>query len=136
MMFAGHTNRFSTAPRRREAILALYNSLLGAFLFVAPWIFTFPLGRMRLDAWITGAILSIFSAATFLHFAKWEEWINLLIGCWILASPWVLNFQHTPAMHVAIGVGAVVVYLSMLELWLVRVYFDSSELLEKSDRIN
>lgn len=126
-MFGGHANRFNRAMRRREAILALYNSFLGAFLFVAPWLFAFPLSRTRLDAWISGAILSIFSTATVFAFVKWEQLINLLIGCWILASPWVLNFQHTAAMHVAIGIGAVVVYLSMLELWLDRVYFDSPE---------
>ena len=31
--------------RRREAILDLYNSVLGAFLFISPWLFAFHLAQ-------------------------------------------------------------------------------------------
>ena len=27
------------------------------------------------------------------HVAEWEEWINLLLGVWVLVSPWVLSFS-------------------------------------------
>jgi SPW repeat len=116
--------------RRSEAILDLYNSALGAFLFVSPWLFAFPLRTMRFDAWISGVILSVVSAITFFAFAEWEECINLLIGCWILVSPWALGFQHTTAMHVCVGVGAVVAYLSVFELW--SIHYSSSRALHRN----
>ena len=81
---------------------------------------------------MSGAILSVFSIATLFAFAEWEEWINLLIGCWISISPWILGFQHTTAMHVSVGVGAVVVYLSTFELWHIHFSFDSSRTLHRN----
>jgi hypothetical protein len=113
--------------RRREEVLDLYNSILGAILFASPWVFAFPLGTMRLDAWICGALLVVLSASAFFAFAEWEEWMNLLIGCWILVSPWILGFQHTTAMHVTAILGAAVVYLSALELWYIHFSFETSE---------
>jgi len=41
-------------------------------------------------------------------------------GAWIVASPWLLGFPHTIAMHVFIGIGIVVMYLAALELWLIH----------------
>ena len=53
-------------------------------------------------------------------FANWEEWLNLLLGAWLMVSPWALGFMHTTAMHVSIGLGAMVVFIAALELWLVN----------------
>jgi SPW repeat len=113
--------------RRHEAILDLYNSALGAFLFISPWLFKFPLDTMRFDAWLSGSFLMFFSAVTLFVFAEWEELINLFIGLWILISPWALGFQHTTAMHVSLAVGAIVVYLSTIELWYIHFSYDSSQ---------
>ena len=44
---------------------------------------------------------------------------NLLLGIWLIASPWALGFAHTRAMHFSIGVGVTVAFLAALELWLV-----------------
>ena len=106
--------------KRREAILDLYNLALGAFLFISPWLFGFAGGIARRDAWASGALLVVCSAAAVLAFNLWEERINLLVGIWLVLSPWILGFAHTTAMHVQIGVGLVVMYLSALELWIVR----------------
>ena len=57
-------------------------------------------------------------AAAIVAFSIWEEWINLLIGCWLIASPWLLGFTQTRAMHFAIAAGAVVAFMALLELWL------------------
>jgi hypothetical protein len=39
------------------------------------------------------------------------------------ASPWVLGFAHTRAMHFSIGIGSAVAFLAALELFLI---FDNS----------
>jgi SPW repeat len=36
----------------------------------------------------------------------------------LIASPWVLGFAHSRAMHVSIGLGAAVAFFAALELWL------------------
>lgn len=105
---------------RREAVFDLYNLLIGAFLFASPWLFAFAHQTARVDLRTTGAILVAVSLAALLMFSKWEEWINVLLGLWLIASPWLLGFAHTKAMHVSIGAGAVVAFLAVLELWLIH----------------
>ena len=106
--------------RRREAALDLYNAVLGAFLFISPWLFAYSYEPARAGAFAAGAVLVLVSLLAITMFREWEEWINLLIGCWIRASPFVLEFPHRSSMHVAVGVGVVVVFLSLLELFLVH----------------
>lgn len=105
--------------QRREAVLDFYTLACGAFLLVAPWLFGFvrPLGR--LDAEVGGFAVILLSVIAIALFAEWEEWLKLALGLWLVAAPWALGFPHTSAMHVSIGVGAVVAYLALLELWLV-----------------
>ena len=98
----------------------MYNLVLGAILFVSPWLFAFA-GRIGgVDALLTGSLLVLVSVAAVVAFAEWEEWISLALGVWMIASPWLLGFAHTRAMHILIGVGCVVVYFSGLEFWLIH----------------
>ncbi len=108
--------------RRREAVLDIYNLAIGAFLFVSPWLLGFTRENARLDTWAVGAAIVVLSLAAIVLFAEWEEWLNLLLACWLIASPWILGFAHTKAMHWAIGIGIVSLYLTLLELWL--IHFD------------
>ena len=104
---------------RRESALDLYKLLLAMFLLISPWLFARANGTAAADLWASGALLAILSLAAMVAFANWEEWINLLLGLWLIVSPWVLGFAHTRAMHFSIGVGAAVTFLAALELWLV-----------------
>ena len=61
------------------------------------------------NAWISGALLAAMSARAVVAFAEWEEWIELALGIWILASPWVLKFAAgSSASKVHVMVGAIV----------------------------
>jgi SPW repeat len=106
----------STSPH--DPILNLYNLLLAVFLFVSPWLFVYATKDARMDSWTISILIAIVSVTAMMAFSDWEEWLNLLLGIWLLLAPWVLGFAHTSAMHVSIGVGMVVAYLSALELWL------------------
>src|SRR5947199_4934511 len=53
--------------------------------------------------------------------AEWEEWINLLLGLWVLVAPWALGFaESVGAMGNHVAVGIVVAALAAIELWLVH----------------
>jgi hypothetical protein len=41
------------------------------------------------NAWVSGIVIGAVAIAAFKKFAEWEEWINLLLGVWVLVSPWV-----------------------------------------------
>ncbi len=104
---------------RPESVLDLYNLLLAMFLFISPWLFARANGTAAVDLRVSGAAIAALSLAAVLAFANWEEWANLLLGFWLIVSPWALGFAHTRAMHFSIGVGLAVAFLAALELWLV-----------------
>ena len=88
---------------RRESVLDLYNLLLAAVLFASPWLFKLTNGAGKADLSATGAVIAVVSLGAIAAYANWEEWINLLLGVWLIASPWLLGFAHTRAMHVSIA---------------------------------
>ena len=105
---------------RKESVLDVYNLVASLFLFVSPWIYAFSVERVELDLWLTGIALGLVSLAAAMAFAEWEEWISLALGCWLILSPWALGMQNPTAIHVAVIVGGIVVYLALLELWLIH----------------
>jgi hypothetical protein len=105
---------------RRESALDIYTGSFGLFLFVSPWLFAYANEVARIDVWASGAAITAISIAAILAFSDWEAWLNLLLGLWSIVSPWALGFIHTRAMHVSIGLGAMVAFVAALELWLVN----------------
>lgn len=103
---------------RRESVLDLYNLVLAALLFVSPWIFAFTNRTGKLDVWLTSAAIVAISVGAMFAYANWAEWANLLLGLWLVVSPWLLGFTGTRAMHFSVAVGAVVAFLAALELFL------------------
>lgn len=101
-----------------ESVLYLYNLLLAAVLFGAPWFFAHASRAAELDLRLSGAAIIILSLAAMIAFSAWEEWVNLALGLWLVVSPWLLGFAHTRAMHLAIGIGIAIAFLAALELWL------------------
>lgn len=110
-----------TRPKRREAVLDIYQFVLAAVLFAGPWLFASArdTATAAIDARISALLVATVSVVALLMFRKWAEWINVALGVWIAASPWILGFAHTPGSNVMIGVGILVTYLALIELWLV-----------------
>jgi hypothetical protein len=110
--------------RRREIVLDIYILVLAVVVCAAPVLFSYALGPPRADDWIAGALMLACSAAALVAFAEWEEWATLVLGLWVVASPWLLGFQHTKAMPINVVLGLAIAYLSALELWL--IHYDSA----------
>jgi hypothetical protein len=104
---------------RRESTLDIYNLVFALILFVLPWFLVRGTETVDVDLWVSGAAIGVISIAAVLAFAWWKEWVNLLLGLWLIVSPWLLGFAHTPAMHFSIGIGVVVAFMAALEIWLV-----------------
>jgi hypothetical protein len=95
------------------------NLILGAFLFLSPWIFGFDAGKVSQNAYIAGIVIAVLAIGALAAFAVWEEWLNLIVGLWVLISPWVLSFHGTTrpmAVHVVIGIAVAV--LAAIEIWM------------------
>jgi hypothetical protein len=105
---------------RRAAVLDLYQLVCAAFLFASPWLFAFSNAKSGTDDIISAILVGASSLAALVVFREWEEFFTLVLGLWILASPWVLHFQVPAATHINVGVGLVITYMAALELWLIH----------------
>lgn len=93
--------------------------LLGAWIFVTPWIMPHSMaaevpgsaGTLAVfDLWVVGAAVALIAAAAILVFNAWYEWLNLALGAWLVVSPWALGFNAEPALTWnAVVAGALVV---------------------------
>jgi hypothetical protein len=72
------------------------------------------------NAFASGIVIIALSIAALTAFAAWEEWLTLIVGLWLLVSPWVLNFQGTDAMRVQWTIGIIVAVFAFNELWFRR----------------
>jgi hypothetical protein len=93
------------------------NLFLGTILFFSPWLFGLSLSTPRQTAAITGILIAVLSIAALTAFAVWEEWLNLIAGLWLIASPWLLGFQDSEAMKLHVVIGAAVAALAAFEAW-------------------
>jgi SPW repeat-containing protein len=105
---------------RRESALDTYNLAAAVILFVAPWLFSLTNGTARLDFWLCALAIIAMSSAAIFTYANWEEWTNVIVGLWLIASPWILGFAHLRAMHFSVAIGIIVTFMSLLELFLVN----------------
>jgi len=85
------------------------NLLLGAWLFISPWIMQYPAGvpNAARNAHLLGAAIVIFSAVAVYIPRVWEEGINMLLGVWMIISPWALKFafdRNVTSNAVIVGV--------------------------------
>ena len=53
-------------------------------------------------------------------FRGWQEWINVALGAWLIASTWVLGIVTSAARTTFMLVGVLVVALALYEMWQIR----------------
>jgi hypothetical protein len=110
------------AGRKVEHFQDWLNLALSVLLFISPWVLGFA-GEERAawDAWACAIIIAVVSIAALVNFAEWEEWVNLVVGVWLIVSPWVLQFTAVAsAMWTAIIIGVIVAALAAWEIWSTR----------------
>ncbi|YBV95209.1 SPW repeat protein [Phyllobacteriaceae bacterium JZ32] len=95
------------------------NLVLAVCLFVSPWVIGFAAAMAPAwNAWIVAVIMGALAIATLSAFAEWEEWANLVLGLWLIISPWVLAFTaNTSAMWTHLIIGVIVAAVSAWAVW-------------------
>ena len=87
------------------------NVLFGVWLFVSPWVLGFShIGAAAWNAYILGVAVFVFAVIALFSPQIWEEWINLILGIWLIISPFILAYaaQHPVAMWNSIIMGILV----------------------------
>ena len=92
------------------------NALLGAWIALSPWILGFTDAKMALANFLAvGALLLAAAIGAIVVPKAWEEWVEVALGVWLMASPWVLGYAgNMAAMQDALFSGLVV---TVLALW-------------------
>jgi hypothetical protein len=92
------------------------NALLGAWLILSPWAIGFADQQVAMANFVAvGALLVAAALGAIFVPQAWEEWVEVALGVWLVASPWVLGFADTAlAMQNAVLAGLMV---TILALW-------------------
>lgn len=99
--------------------------LLGVLIMVSPW---FPLqasdivdverSHLILNCFVVGMLVLGLAQLEYVALQRWEEVASILLGLWLMASPFVLGYagdQGLQLWHIVLG--ALVVVLGALQLW-------------------
>jgi SPW repeat len=105
---------------KKEAVTDAVNALLGAFLFLSPWLFGFASDpAASWSAWVGGVAIAGFAVAALAAFAEWQEWMALLAGIAVAAAPWLIGFSADAlAAKLHVIVGLIVAVVAGVRLWL------------------
>ena len=94
---------------------------LGIWLMLSPWVLMFwTQTRAMENAVIAGFLLIIVEAVTLSAFRLWEEWVNVLIGLWLIVSPALLAMPGWAETINFVVSGILVVALAAYEMWDIR----------------
>ncbi len=107
-----------TLPKHWEDWVGL---VLGVWLCASPWVlqFTDEMTATQ-NAFLVGVLLILTETVALAAFRLWEEWVSVVLGAWLVVSPWVLGITAlAPAANVVI-VGLVVLVLALYEIWETR----------------
>jgi hypothetical protein len=82
--------------------------VLGIWLFLSPFILGYPdLGAaMSVNSYIFGAIVTALAIAALARPRMWEEWVTLVLGLWLIISPFALGFRADTVAttnHIIVG---------------------------------
>ena len=91
--------------------------ILGVLIVISPLLSGFTgEGLVLVNAGLIGAIVVAVAAMEIVALRRWEEWIELACGAWLVISPFIFQYGGAlMAWHMALGL--LVAILAALELW-------------------
>ena len=92
------------------------NVLLGCWLIVSPWIFSYAGNQGGMWNSIVAGIIVLLVAANRIYSPRSGvtlSWLNLLLGLWTIASPWIYGYyDNAAAMWDCVAVGIAIVAMA------------------------
>jgi hypothetical protein len=79
--------------------------LAGLWFVVSPWVFGASSPPMAFNNWIVGGMIVTFAYIRLVEpGSEFASWVNLFLGAWVLASPWIQ--AYAPRRRGGLGDGA------------------------------
>jgi hypothetical protein len=91
-------------------------AILGFWLFASPNVIAYGGSAATQNAFLVGVLLLVIAFVEVTIFRAWEEWINVILGAWLVVSPWVLGATAIATTNLVI-VGLLVLALALYEIW-------------------
>jgi hypothetical protein len=90
-------------------------ALLGAWLILSPWAVGFAGSLLPMANFVVVGVLLVAAGVGAILVPKaWEEWVEVALGVWLIASPWLLGFAEMQMpMQNALFTGLAVLVLSL-----------------------
>ena len=103
---------------KRNVRQDLVNLFLGIWAVLTPWLVGHhPAAAVVADYGIVGILITFFACAALIAFRPWQEGINIVLGAWLLVSPWVLGFEANQSVtRYAVLIGVLVIICAALSL--------------------
>ena len=92
------------------------NLILGVWMLISPWVLGYQGETTAMwNAVVLGILIGAVAIGALAQPKAWEEWANVVLGIWLVISPWVLGFSGMrEPMANAVIVGVV---RAVLALW-------------------
>lgn len=104
-----------------------FGMLLGVLIVLSPWLTREPNygfgqqsepGFAILSTILVGILVFGLAQMEYIVLQRWEEACEMLLGLWLIASPYVLGYSGDGALRFwHTGLGGLVVLLAILKLW-------------------
>jgi hypothetical protein len=99
--------------------------LLGVLIMVSPW---FPMqvsgavdierSHLVLNSFLVGMLVLGIAQLEYVALHRWEEVAGIVLGLWLMASPFIFSYSQDQALQVwHIVLGAAVALVGALQLW-------------------
>jgi SPW repeat len=94
------------------------NLVLGIWICVSPWALNFTDNTSAAHTAIAiGFLIIVSEVFTFWALRLVEEWINVLLGGWLVISAWLTDVGASSAKVDFIAGGVAVILLAVYEIW-------------------
>jgi hypothetical protein len=94
------------------------NLLLGIWLCLSPWVLRFAGDRAATEnAVAVGFLIIVAEVFTFSMLRVVEEWINVVLGLWLVVSIWALEITASAAKADLVVNGLLISLLALYEIW-------------------
>lgn len=111
------SNQNQAAARSAASrITAVFNFLIGLWLFASPWVYGAADHANAWNAWIVGGLIALLAAIRFFspYGAPGLARINTILAIWVFVSPWVYGYTgNTSRLANSLCVGVAVFVLSI-----------------------
>ena len=97
----------------------LIKLIVASLLFATPWALGYSQSaQAAYVAWISAAMIAAVSITALVRFAKWEEWVNLALGVWLVLAPLIMNVSQIEMARVSyVFAGVFVAVSAAWQLW-------------------